>query len=173
MIIIAAVENDGAAFIDAGRPGPLKVTAAEVVADHAGLQDGEIEEIAADRHQAGGRTQRIGHGADHVSIGIGCIGNVGAKRLPGHGRPVRVDEAGAGQFLQHHRNTAGAGKAFAQMGACGRHVEDQRHAHPVPPVIYGDALAGVAGHGGDVGLGVCGTADRRGERDGIKESLAR
>src|SRR3546814_10937595 len=68
VIIVRPVEHDRPPLEHTLMTGPREIARAELVRDHRGFEDAEIEQIARQREIAGLFHQRIAERADHLAI---------------------------------------------------------------------------------------------------------
>ena len=104
-------------------PGSLQIALAELLGDHAGLHDGEIEQIALQHQEAGAFHQRLVEGRDHLAVGrLSRPSRFSAMVCAGDGQAAAVELAGLQQFPHDRGHAAGAVEAFAEICARRLHI---------------------------------------------------
>ncbi|MNI41731.1 hypothetical protein D3C73_959920 [compost metagenome] len=172
MVVFSAVENDGVALEDVFGAGVPEEAFAKFVRDDAGLHDREVEQIAAQNDESRVLLERLIERADHLAV-RGLEQGV-AEVAAANGDPVAMQFSSVLELPKNGGDAAGPVEALAEKLAGRLHVQDQRQRETVfDPILSGDLHPGVAGHGGDMGLGVRGAADDRGQGDGVQEGFAR
>src|SRR3546814_8150135 len=73
--------------------GPREIARAELVRDHRGFEDAEIEQIARQREIAGLFHQRIAERADHLAIARFAALDILGDRAAGAGEAIAVEPA--------------------------------------------------------------------------------
>ena len=174
VVVLGSVEHDDRPFEGVGIVGVGQVARAELLADHAGLHDRGVEQVAAEHQEAGVRRQRSIERPDDPS----------RPRSPRRGScrrcvrpftvsvPSRISPCGH-QLGDHRRHAAGAVVVLAEIFAGRLQVDQQRHAVPARlPVLERQLDADVAGDRGEVDRRVGRAADRRVDDDRVEEGVA-
>src|SRR5215204_5112003 len=173
VVVVRAVEDDRASLehVFVGRIS--QVALAELVRDHTGLDDSEVEEIAGEDPKTRLLLKRFVVGCDHLTVLALSPGYAFGQRPASDGPRPAVDLASLQKLAQHGRHAARAVKPLAQVLTRRLHIDEQGHIVAVLPIRGFDLDPRVARHGHDVRLGVGRAAYSRGRDDRVQKRLAR
>src|SRR3712207_4001390 len=111
VVVVGAIEDYSTALEDALVARFSQVALAELLGDHARLDDSEVEEVA--REDQGPRALLQGRvvGRDHLPVLALAPRDVLGQRLAGDGQDLPIDLAGPQELIEYRGNAAGDRKS--------------------------------------------------------------
>src|SRR5215218_2703038 len=123
VVVIRAVEDDRASLAHVLIGRISQVALAELVRDHSGLDDSEVEEIAGEDPKTRLLLERFIVGCDHLPVLALSPGYALGQRPASDGSRPAIDLASVQKLIDHGRHAARAVEPLAQVLARRLHVD--------------------------------------------------
>ena len=174
VVMLGALKDDRAGFVDVLPAGVAEEPLLEVLRDDRRLHHGAVKQVALHHDEARIRAHRLVIGLDDLGIFGLTTREVLAHRLAGDGHDVLADMPGLHQLAHHGRHAARAVEAFAEEFPGGLHVDQKRMLVAVVlEVLNGQLDTHVTGNRDHMRRGVGRTTNRGIRNNRVDESVAR
>src|SRR5829696_609092 len=134
VVVVRAVEDDRAPLEHVLFGRISQVALAELVRDHAGFDDSEVEEVTGENPKTSALLKRLVVGCDHLPVlALSPCYALGQRPSSDRPRPA-IDLASLQKLAEDGRHAAGAVEPLAQVLARWLHVDEQGHVVAVLPI---------------------------------------